>query len=301
MLLTLPKVLTLSCACLIASASAQPLPEAEVTALLAARLQDTDGTAMVAGVIDRQGRRLFSVGTLRQGDARRADGRTLFKIASVTKVFTSLLLADMVGRSEVSLDDPVQKYLPDGVKVPERDGQPIRLVHLATHRSGLPRDAGGSGMTEANLQKFKQGAPQLHAFVAASSLASAPGAQFSYSNLGVALLGDALARRAGAGFEPLLQGRILGRLGLADTRFTLDSATRPRRAQGYEGTKAIAQEDIAAFAAQGGLYSSADDLLTLLSASLGLSATPLDQAIAFMKRPDAPTPGRPTFGWAGCP
>ena len=112
----------------------------------------------------------------------------------------------------------------------------------------------------------------------------------------MALLGDALARRADTGFEPLMHARILGPLGLADTRFTLDAAARQRRAQGYDGGKPIAHDDIAAFAAQGGLYSSADDLLTLLSAALNLSATPLDKAMAFMKRPDARTPEL-RLGW----
>ena len=57
----------------------------------------------------------------------------------MTKVFTSLLLADMVQRGEVALTDPVAKYLPPDVKVPERGGKKITLVDLATHTSGLPR------------------------------------------------------------------------------------------------------------------------------------------------------------------
>ncbi len=51
----------------------------------------------------------------------------------------SLLLANMIQRGEVSLDDPVVKYLPPGVKMPERNGSSITLVDLATHTSGLPR------------------------------------------------------------------------------------------------------------------------------------------------------------------
>ena len=63
----------------------------------------------------------------------------MFEIGSVTKVFTSLLLADMVQRGEVALTDPIGKYLPADVKVPERNGHAITLEDLATHTSGLPR------------------------------------------------------------------------------------------------------------------------------------------------------------------
>ena len=74
-----------------------------------------------------------------KGDSRRLDGDTVFEIGSVTKVFTSLLLMDMVKKGEVSLDDPVAKFLPAEVKMPERGGKKITLRDLSTQSSGLPR------------------------------------------------------------------------------------------------------------------------------------------------------------------
>ena len=59
----------------------------------------------------------------------------------MTKVLTSLLLADMVARGEVAFDDPVSKYLPSSLTLHER-GRPIRLLDLATYRSGLPNMPG---------------------------------------------------------------------------------------------------------------------------------------------------------------
>ena len=69
------------------------------------------------------------------------DGDTVFEIGSTTRVPTSLLLADMVRHGEVALTDPVSKYLPKGVKMPERSGRFITLEDLARHRSGLPEVA----------------------------------------------------------------------------------------------------------------------------------------------------------------
>ena len=67
------------------------------------------------------------------------DGNTVFEIGSVTKVFTTAILADMVQRGEVKLDDPISKFLPATVHVPSRGGKQITLLDLATQSSGLPR------------------------------------------------------------------------------------------------------------------------------------------------------------------
>lgn len=189
MVRNLPQLLALAGALALGSAAAiEPLPETEIPALLQARIDDAGGSGMVVGIIDRQGRRFYSVGTDRRGGTRRVDEHTLFEIGSVTKVFTSLLLADMVVKGEVALDDPVQQYLPPGVKVPERDGQAVRLVDLSTHTSGLPRDV-VDGMSPEAFAKLAPGVPQLYEFVTASSLAFKPGTKSSYSNVGVSLLG----------------------------------------------------------------------------------------------------------------
>ncbi len=97
---------------------------------------------IVVGVVGAEGRRVVAYGYLEKGDARPLNGDTIFEIGSATKVFTSLLLADMVQRGELALDDPVVKYLPSSffpVKMPERNGRSITLGDLATHTSGLPR------------------------------------------------------------------------------------------------------------------------------------------------------------------
>jgi CubicO group peptidase (beta-lactamase class C family) len=93
---------------------------------------------MVVGIVDPQGRRIVAYGGLDQGDQRSLNGDTIFEIGSITKVFTSLLLADLVQRGEVALADPVAKFLPSEVKVPARGGRQITLRDLSTHSSGLP-------------------------------------------------------------------------------------------------------------------------------------------------------------------
>lgn len=71
-------------------------------------------------------------------DDRALDADTVFEIGSITKVFTALLLADMIVRGEVAADDPVAKFLPDNARVPYFVDRPITLLDLATYTSGLP-------------------------------------------------------------------------------------------------------------------------------------------------------------------
>ena len=123
-----------------AGASAFP-SDAEVRQILVERVAtDAASYGIVVGLVGPQGpRRVIGYGSRGVGVPGPMDGDTVFEIGSMTKVFTSLLLADAVGRGEVSLDDPVSKFLPATVRMPERGGRRITLVDLATHTSGLPR------------------------------------------------------------------------------------------------------------------------------------------------------------------
>ena len=100
---------------------------------------------IVVGVIEPDGRRVVAYGDLAREDPRTLGGDTIFEIGSITKVFTSLLLADMVNRKEVALDDPAAKY-PENIRMPERNGKSITLLDL-------PRTARGSHRFPAVLSR----------------------------------------------------------------------------------------------------------------------------------------------------
>jgi len=80
---------------------------------------------------------VITYGTRGLDDHRPVDADTVFDVGSITKVFTSILLADLAQRGKLAIDDPVVRYLP-GLQVPERNGRTITLADLATHTSGLP-------------------------------------------------------------------------------------------------------------------------------------------------------------------
>ena len=275
--------------------------ESDIRHILAERIDgEHRGIGIVVGVITPQGRRVISHGAFAQGDPRRLDGDTVFEIASVGKVFTALALADMVQRGEVALDDPVAKYLPPSVTMPERGGRPITLLDLATHTSGLPRMPTNFAPSDPANPYADYTVEQLYAFLSGYALTRDIGSQYAYSNLGYGLLGNVLARRAGMDYETLVASRISKPLGLASTAITLPPNLAARLAQGHnELLQPVPNWDDTTLAGAGSLRSSVNDLLTFVAAHLDSNSS-LGSAMAAMRAVRRPT-GTPNLdialGW----
>jgi serine-type D-Ala-D-Ala carboxypeptidase/endopeptidase len=245
-----------------------------------------DGIGIVVGIIGPQGRKIASYGHFDQKDRRPLGGNTAFEIASVTKVFTALLLADMVQRGEVALDDPVAKYLPADVKLPERNGRAITLSDLATHTSGLPFMPDTTPVF-SDSPATKYISAQLYEFLARYRLSRDIGSDWDYSNINYWLLSEALAHRAGLDYETLLRTRVLARLKMQNTAITVPPRIKAKLAVGHNAVLQPAPpfsalSVYAIMPAAGGLVSTVNDLLTFLSATMGYQRSPLTPAMATM-------------------
>jgi D-alanyl-D-alanine-carboxypeptidase/D-alanyl-D-alanine-endopeptidase len=255
--------------------------DAEIGRLLDARIAGRPGEGIVVGIVTPAGRRIVARGPK---GAKPFNGRTLFEIGSVTKVFTGLLLADMARRGEVRLDDLADKYLPAGFALPSRNGRRITLLDLATHRSGLPRMPDNFAPANPANPYADYSQRDLLAYLKSFRPTRDSGSQYEYSNLGVGLLGQLLARRAGTNYATLVRRRITGPLGMADTMIRLSPAQRARLAQPHdEYMRPVPAWDLNALAGAGGLRSDADDLLTFLSAAMKLVPSPLAADLADMQ------------------
>lgn len=161
------------------------------------------------------------------------DGNAVFEIGSITKAFTASVLAGMVARGEVRLDDAVDKYLPRAVVMPSRGGKQITLAHLATHTSGLPGLPSNLQVRDSTNPYAAYTVERMYQFLTGYTLARDIGAEYEYSNLGMGLLGHALARRAGKSYEALLIERVLAPLDLDATRIAPTQAMRARFVKGH--------------------------------------------------------------------
>ena len=273
--------------------SGSPVPaDEEIRKILVQRIDEAkQSVGVVVGVIEPNGRRIVSYGALAKDDKRPLNGDTIFEIGSVTKVFTSLLLADMVQRGEVGLNDPIAKYLPSGVKAPERGGRSITLVDLSTHTSGLPRLPTNMAPKDSGNPYADYSVERLYQFLSGYTLTRDIGSLYEYSNLGGGLLGHILARRAGMDYEALMRSRISAPLDMSNTRITLSADMKTRLAVGHNGKLvAVPNWDLPTLAGAGALRSNANDLLKFVAAHLGYTMTPLAPAMSAMLAVRRPTP-----------
>ncbi len=150
-----------------------------VQALLQDRVDKGYYVGIVACVIDPGGTEFYTCGNVsKEANASSVTKKTLFPIASITKVFTTLLLADAVVQGQVRLTDPASKFLP--MTLPTYGNTEITVEDLATHTSGLPA-FGLQGLQETKEEMYQS----LHQ----AKLMYAPGSRYAYSNI-IGLLGD---------------------------------------------------------------------------------------------------------------
>jgi serine-type D-Ala-D-Ala carboxypeptidase/endopeptidase len=156
------------------------------------------------------------------------------------------------------------------VKVPTRNGKEITLLHLATHRSGLPRLPTNMAPKDAANPYADYAFPDLYHCLETVELAWNPGDAYAYSNLGMGLLGHILELRSGKSYEQLVIERLCRPMGMRDTVMTLTPELKRRLAPGHRsnGTPA-ANWDLPGLAGAGALRSTADDMLRYLDANLG--------------------------------
>ncbi|KAB1128716.1 beta-lactamase family protein [Micromonospora sp. AMSO12t] len=279
--------------------------------------QSTGDTSLAADVRaalpDAGGHRGLAVAVLENGRVRTAGlgdrdraGRpvepgTPFEIGSITKVMTGMLLARQAATGAVRPDDPVGAVLPE-LSGPTREAT---LAELASHRSGLPRLATTSvgdlvGAWWANLTGGNPYAGRDAGWLLDAAGEEEPGdgrGEVHYSNLGVALLGQALATRAGTSYPELLDRELLRPLGMTSTVVATDAdALPPGRAEGSTaGGRAVEAWVSGGYAPAGvGPWSTAGDLARLLGATLAGTAPGADAATPRFTEDDR---NRIGYGW----
>jgi len=223
----------------------------------------------------------FVIGAVRNGetavagfgksrpDGGEPGGDTLMRIGSITKVFTGLTLAHLAADGKVRLTDPLDQHLDWDVDIPSRDGKKIRLIDLATHASGLPReiDAPKGPPEQPNAFHTEE---NFIANLKDDPLMFAPGTGVFYSNFAFDVLSAALSDAAGKPYEELLSERVLGPIGLTATTFEPTDQQRRDLMQGhgFKGEPLPDTKTSPGTYGSGGLLSTANDMLRCLAWNL---------------------------------
>jgi CubicO group peptidase (beta-lactamase class C family) len=264
------KILGFAAACLLstlpAPAHAQPADQraavfADIDALMEAYRLDAHIPGMVWGVV-RDGRLVHVQGAGVKDTATKGPVTpdTLFRIASMTKAFTALTILSLRDEGKLSLDAPVEMYVPElkGWRYPTEDAPKIRVRDLLTHTAGLVTDdPWGDRQTPLPEAEFTR---MLRDGVAFSRT---PGLAMEYSNLGYALLGRIITNVAGEPYKDVIERRLVKALGMTSSGLDVTTAPAERRALGYrwedDAWKLEPTMAHGAFGAMGGMQTSAND------------------------------------------
>jgi beta-lactamase class C len=232
--------------------------------------------------------RFFNYGFANDAKNERVTPDRIFNLGSVGKLFATTTLAEAVKRGELSLDDPVAKYVTELQR--GGDIRRITLGELASHTSGLPDHPG-------QYERWHRGRYTWPDFVRFLNSWKAdpkhePGKQYLYSDTAMVLLRIALQRRFNTPFARLMHQRITGPLGMNSTALPLPRGLLGRAVQGYSpqgqpsGKPGMEAGDFQ-WPGSGQIYSSARDMATFLATNLGELAGhgAIESAMALAQQP----------------
>ena len=210
--------------------------------------------------------------------ARPAGANTVYRVGSVSKLFTDVGVMRLVEAGKLDLDAPVTRYLPD-FHPKNPFGGAITLRQLTSHRSGLTREPPVGNY-------FDDTAPSLAVTVAslnATTLVYEPGTRTKYSNAGIAVLGDVLERTQGESFYPYLERAVLAPLGLTSSSFRPTPALTPRLAAAsmwtLDGRRFPAPTFQLGMGPCGSMYSTVLDLARFAQILIGRGTAPSGERV----------------------
>ncbi|MBX3728329.1 MAG: beta-lactamase family protein [Candidatus Sumerlaeia bacterium] len=220
-----------------------------------------NGIAMVAD----DGRVIFekSYGYANEEWGMRPDRHTKFRLASITKQFTALMILQLAEEGKLSLDDTITKHLP---WYRQDTGSRITIHQLLTHTSGIPNYSDFSGFFSTGPSRMHYEMREFVEKYCSNDLASEPGESYAYCNSGYYILGAILEEIEGKPWEQVVDERIAQRGGMPDTGAYSHTRLMPRRAQGYrrdsDGTlQPTGHQDMTIWRAAGSMYSTGQDML----------------------------------------
>lgn len=205
---------------------------------------------------------------------------SIYEIGSVSKVFTSLILADLVVQNKVPLEAPLTDWSLKDWKIPSKDNVEISALHLSTHTSGLPR-LPFTFVPQNWADPYAEFGPaDLKASLSKTTLATTPGEKNLYSNVGTGLLGYALTQKTGKSYQELLSEHITEPLQLQHTSVEPTEENSSLRIPGHDMSGAVTPDwNMPTLIGMGEINSSASDLLRFLSVQLDPSPTSIAKAI----------------------
>lgn len=271
-------LLVLLCMSVVVKAQQHKIPSS-IKEFVKARIDTDKNVGIVVGYINGDAIEYFSYGKTALTNGTDVNENSVFEIGSISKTFTTILLSEQVLKGNMKLSDAISKYLPEGVKVPTRNGKEITLKDLATHSSGLPRMPDNFTPANPNNPFADYSVKQVYSFLSTHELSRDIGESYEYSNYGMGLLGHILELKSGKGYEALMIEKIANTYGMDDTRIVFTPAMKARLAKGHAAGREVENWDINSLAGAGGIRSTASDMVKFIKANMTAQDTPISKAM----------------------
>jgi len=231
----------------------------------------------VIGIIDKDGTRYYGFGQMSLTDSLKPDRNSIFEIASVTKTFTTALVADLELSGEIEINTSIEQYMPVFKHISAKSKRIITLEDLINHTSGLPRNPNNTTTDDSNRYQ-DYSVDDLNEYLSNFTIEDST-KNYLYSNLAYLVLENAIESKMGTSYESLMQERILEVLDMSDTHFVVPNEMRDRLVTPFRTGQHVDELDMGEFPASGGLKTTAKDMLRFLAAQLGQYPTTLDKAL----------------------
>lgn len=261
---------------------------------LQADLEDDNIRGCVSAAVIKGDSILWSkaFGVSNRSPGREADSNTIFRVGSVTKSFTAILMMQLEADGLLNIDDPVEQYLP-AVKSLKgySDSTRFSFKQLAAHTAGLEREPDWEDAYTGPIQDWEQ---KLLMSIPKTAFRSKPGEGYSYSNIGYGILGLALSRVADKSYIELIEERIFEPLGMNNSYFVVPKEKWDHLARGMEGgpfgelnldTPEEEHQGRGYKVPNGAIYSTPNDLARFLMASMGYYDILSDSRLRSMQEP----------------
>jgi CubicO group peptidase (beta-lactamase class C family)/D-alanyl-D-alanine dipeptidase len=211
-------------------------------------------------------------------DSTRAKASTVYRVGSVSKLFTDLAIMQLVEQKKIDLDAPIGRYLPD-FHPHNPFGKPIPLRELMSLRAGLVREPPRGSYFDSLPPSLVQTVASLNG----TTLVYEPGTHTKYSNAGISVVGLVVQRLLGDEFTRALQKAVLDRIGLANSAFAPSPEINHELAHAFMWTSFGRTFDAPTFqlgiAPAGSMYSTVGDLATFLSTLFAGGRAPSGQQL----------------------
>lgn len=271
--------LLVCCFVFLSSASSQKISDEWIREIASPLVENQIADGLSIGYIEGSHYGIVHMGSANLTDEK-PDNLTLYEIGSMSKVFTSLLLADGVVRGEIDLNDRANINNEAGIHFRSHDGREINWIDLSTHRSGLPRLPSNMGVTDLKNPYRRYDSKKAAEFLVDYSLPRQPGAEQEYSNFGASLLGYLVAQNEGQTYEKLLEERIAKPLRMSDCTVSLNRDQRKRMATPHKKFGSVASRwTFADLPGAGGIRATMRDMMRFAKAQLDPPDGKLGEAI----------------------